>query len=756
MVQSGRPGSSGSDGVSRRRIIIIGLLLMAWMLVIIIRLAWVQVVDHDYYVRVTQIEQRKKEKTDGLRGSIIDRNGRVLAMSAFFQSVLLDQVAFNEIRLSRKEEKEGRRQELLAIRRSKAINGLAGPLEMSPSELASKLVGTNKHLWLKRKLQPEQAEQVRQVIAGLPGIRLIHEMERTYPNQELAAHLLGYLGVDGDGTRQIGRAGIEKRLETQMTGKSGETARWVRANGTPVDIDYIEGQPGLNVRLTINAALQRKIEYLLRQAVERHGAKGGGVVVMDPESGEVHALASYPTFDPNRIDASVVSGPGYVNQPVMSPYEPGSIFKIITYAAAIDQGIVRPEDLIDCGNGQISIGPRVIRDTHSYGELTVEDSFAKSSNVGAIRIAQRLGRSTFHKYITGFGFGKPTGIELPAESSGIVHAPAKWRPDSIGSVAIGQEISVTLVQAVRALAVIANGGYLVTPHLILGLERPMRQPAIEPGVEPVMEPVRSESVKAEPLARRQVITEETARQMRRLMEKVVTHGTGRAVRIDGYTVAGKTGTPQKSGRSGYGAGQYMPSFLGFAPATKPRFAIVVMIDEPSDGNYYGGVVAAPVFSMVAEAALSDNEVMPDETDFRERLDQLIRRHVGTEQSVEFSDGDDGGGGGGAESQVLALIPPAMVPASNPSGGQSPPVATRFAVNRRPSAVPPSEAGSTDPLSARVMPNLRGVGMKAAMQVCNELKLKLKLNGNGVVMRQSPPAGAPVRPGGECRLELGRG
>lgn len=751
MVQSARPGSSGSDAVPRHRIIWIGALLLVWMLAILWRLAWVQVVDHEHYYQLSLKDRWRNKNTEGLRGSILDRNGRTLAMSLVFKSVLIDQVVFNDLRLSPKEEQAGKRAELLAIRRSKAVSSLAGLLDMSESELASKLVGTNQHLLLRRKLSPERAEQVKKAIAGLPGIIMIEETERSYPNQELAAHLIGYLGVDQAGTQMVGRAGVEKKFQHKLLGGPGQIALGVNARGVPLERKDTIGKPGIDTRLTIDAVLQRKVEYILQQAVERHGAKGGGVVVMDTENGEIHALANYPTYDPNRIDANVANGPGYVNQAVMSPYEPGSIFKVVTFAAALDQGIIRPDDIIDCGDGRISIGTRVIRDTHSYGRLTVEDAFAKSSNVGAIRIAQRLGKATLHNYIGAFGFGKLTGIDLPAESPGIVHPTSRWRPDSIGSVAIGQEISITLIQAVRAVAAIANGGFLVNPHVLLKLE--------EAGTEQSGSTEKAVQVPG----RSRIITEETSRQMRRLMERVVTHGTGsQAVRLEGFTAAGKTGTPQKSGRSGYGAGRYMPSFLGFAPATKPRFAIVVMIDEPSDGNYYGGVVAAPVFSMVMEAALTDNDITPDEGEFRSRLDQLVRRHRVSEQTAEMSDGDDGAAGDAVavveEARVMALTPTASVAASVGSAtvaGVARPQSSpgRSSANSAPPLGPPVTVSKAPPSSKQVMPNLRGEGTKVALRACGDLGLKLRLSGNGVVIRQSPPAGTLVNPGGECRLEL---
>ena len=746
MVQASGPKNPGGTEVSRQRIALIGGLLLFWMLIVILRLTYVQVVDHDRYVRLSQEDEWRSRVIAATRGSILDRNNVVLAMSVDYQSVLLDQYVFNQVRLSKKDDNEAKREEALATRRSRAVSSLSSLLEMSETELAAKLVGNNRHLWLKRKLPPDRAELVRKAIAELPGISIINEMERFYPNQELAAQLIGYLGQTQDGIGQTGRAGIERRFETFMAGESGKYDYLVDGRGTPQDRLEFTPRPGQDVQLTIDSVLQRKVEYLLRQAVDRHRAKGGGVAVMDPDNGEILALASYPTFDPNRIEPNVATSPGYVNQPIMSPYEPGSIFKVVTYAAALDQGIVHPDDTIDCGNGNINIGERVIRDTHSFGQLTVEDSFARSSNVGAIRIAQRLGKSTFHRYIRDFGFGRPTGIELPAESSGIVHDPAKWRPDSIGSVAIGQEISVTLVQAVRAVAVIANGGYLVAPHLIKRIAPPGDKEANSHQADISSQQERS-----------RVISEETARQMRQLMQRVVTHGTARqTVQIDGYTVAGKTGTPQKSGQNGYGQGRYMPSFLGFAPATKPKFAVVVMIDEPSDGNYYGGVVAAPVFSMVTEVVLKDNSVLPDERGFRERMDQLVRQHSVPGSVVDMADGDDLAGGQSTSGKLAtALPPPVLGPGAAAAQNRVQGVAIRE-VSAAPNLGSPSTQGgpSAGVVSARqVMPDLRGRDMKTAVRICSELRLVPRLIGNGLVIKQSPPVGAVARPGVECRLEF---
>jgi cell division protein FtsI/penicillin-binding protein 2 len=723
----------------------LGLFLVTWMMVIIWRLAWVQVVDHDRYVDQADRNHRRTIVLSPARGSIVDREGKLLAMSVVNNSVLIDQVLFNDIagRNLSPAEKERR----AAEKRSRVAGALGPLLGMAPSELESRLVGRNQHLWLKRHLDSDVAEKVRELIAGkgLTGIRLVEEVERSYPHQQLAAHLLGYMGADGQSEERRGRGGIELRFDDWLKGKRGEVSLLSTGKGQAYERQDLPPAVGATVHLTIDAALQRKAEHLLEQAVRQHRAKGGGVVVMDPATGEILALANAPTFDPNRIDGNVTASPSYVNQAVTSPYEPGSIFKIITYAAGFEEGVIKPEELIDCGNGQMAIGSRIIRDTHPYGRITVEEAFAKSSNVGAIRIAQRLGKQTFHSYIKRFGFGEPTRIDLPGESRGIVHAPEKWRADSIGSVAMGQEISVTLIQAVTAIATIANKGVRVQPHLVRRVVNP-------DGTTVFYQPE---------IRRDQVISERTAQLMTRVLERVVTDGTGRhAVQLEGYRAAGKTGTPQKPGPSGYGAGKYMPSFLGFVPATNPRYAMVVMIDEPAAGAYYGGVVAAPVFSMLAAAALGDHDVMPDETEYRARMDQLVKRFSSGGHHPEVADGDEiGGGAAGSAGQVNAVVPGTPTPFSGGGGakvgaGEAKPVAPGRSVAARST---PGATGTSKGVielgdgSFRVMPDLRGRGSRAVTQACIDLQLKLRLSGAGVAVSQSPPAGTRVRAGDECRV-----
>lgn len=771
---------------SSRYILWLGLLLASWMMIIIWRLAWVQVVQHDEYSDRAEQNYTKRIRLLPERGSIVDRNGQLLAMSVIVKSVFVDPVLLADLR-GKFKTPESKLQKI-EEKRQLAVKLLSPLLGIGPSELYGMLTGSNRHLWLKRNLDVDKADAVRIAVTQnrLTGIQVVEEEVRSYPNQALAAHLLGYTGVgagdeekDNGGEapegrpegrpegqleegQRLGLAGVERRYDKLLRGKHGEVTLLTNARGEAYQRLDLPPAAGATVHLTIDSVLQRKAEMLLNQAIRQHRARGGGVIVMDPATGEILALANAPTFDPNRIEGNVTTNMAYVNQAVMSPYEPGSIFKIITYAAGFEEGIIRPDDLIDCGNGQISIGSRVIHDTHSYGTVTVEDAFAKSSNVGAIRIAQRLGRETFHSYIRKFGFGDSTQIDLPAESWGILHPTSKWRMDSIGSVAIGQEISVTLIQAVAAIATIANKGTWVQPHV----------------VSKVVNPDNGALFYQSKAGQRRVISEQTAQMMTRILERVVTDGTGRhAVQLEGYTVAGKTGTPQKPGKSGYGVGKYMPSFLGYVPATDPHFAIVVMIDEPSSGAYYGGVVAAPVFSRIAEAALGDHDVLPDDQKYREKLDRLAERYSGGKKSSgervlsmadELSDGDDASGASsevrGASSEVRGIgqvrQTSAVIPGGPGPGGQiarsgqsrqsGQPVATvGGGAPRSGSGTAVSGAGGNG--AEMVMPDLRGQGSRRVTRACVDLQLKLKLNGSGLAVSQYPSAGARVRPGDECRV-----
>ena len=766
-----RPQQHQENPSTQRRLYHMGGVILVWILLILARLVWVQWVEHETYLARAQRQHGGNDDLVPPRGAIVDRHGEPLVTSNILSSVYFDPKRFQTLMAKDKR--------TLAQKRQEAAQHLAPLLGQSSQQLLAILEGRKSLTSLRRRIPPEEAAKVRQLIAEhrLTGIEFQEEEVRAYPNHQLAAHLLGYVGwteVPTQGTVTAphlsnkstepavrGVAGIESRFDNFLVGHKGEVAVVRDARRKPYQRSDLPPTAGSTVWLTIDATLQRKVELLLEETIRQHRARGGSVVIMDPWTGRILAMANAPTFDPGNRQRSIQDQSAYVNQAVSAPYEPGSIFKIITFAAALEEGVVRRGDRLDCGNGQIAIGRRVIRDTHAYGLLRMEEAFAKSSNVGAIRLAQRMGRETFHEYIKKFGFGDRTKVDLPGEAAGILRQPDRWNPDSIASIAMGQEIAVTPLQAVAAVSVIANGGRWVRPYLVERVTSP-------DGRETFYRPERDE---------RQVLRPETAAQMTRLMEGVITEGTGRqAIQFEGFTIAGKTGTPQKwSEKGGYKAGLYMPSFLGFVPATEPRFAMAVMIDEPSAGAYYGGVVAAPLFARLAEVVLGDHEVQPDDPRYREVIDRLARLGPVRPEARPVTDGE--GMDALPPSQTSALPPMApsraAVPTADPlprsqgraivtptplSGGDSRRAvsapsqnsqnsATGVGARRLPTNARPRSGGAAAP-----MPDLRGLGTRAATEACLNLHLEVKLRGQGSrAIGQTPPAGAPVRPGDLCQI-----
>lgn len=669
----------------RNRILWIALLLVTWMIAIIWRLSWLQVVRHEHYLARAVRNQQKEVELTPLRGAILDRNGKELAYTVISDSVYVD------LKLLKDEQD-----------RQKAAQQLAPLLGSEEAELLKKMEGNASFVWLKRKLEPGTARAVMKSIeeSRLVGLGVKKETQRFYPNDTIAAHLIGYVGAE-----EKGLAGLEQTQDPHLRGIPGEVDLRTDAAGRAFQRHEIPPTSGAQLFTTIDLALQHKIEVLLDEALKLTGARGASAIVMDPRNGEVLALANVPAFNPNER-AKNSDSLTRQNRAISIPFEPGSVFKLVTYSAAFEEGVAKPDDQINCGTGQIRIGKRILHDTNSYGVISVADAFAKSSNIGAYKLAQRVGKEKFLGYIKHFGFGRKTGIELPGESRGIVKELDSWRADSIGSIAIGHEVSVTLVQAVSAMGAIANRGVWVQPHVVKKLQTEYGR-------------ILSE---AKPEFRR-VVSEQTAQSMTEILQRVVTSGTARhAAQLTGYTAAGKTGTPEKvDERTGtYSKSKYMPSFAGFVPASDPRFAIIVMIDEPKT-SHYGGIVAAPVFNLIAEAALGDFAVPPDDHSFREALVQLSKK--------ERESGD---------LRVSANLSPSSLTSQDAQK-----IRTEVSLKR--------DKGKAE--SSGIMPNFRGRGVRAVMEACAELDLKANFKGSGIAVRQMPAPGSRVKPGGQCKVEF---
>ena len=558
--------------VSNRRLLQVFAFLAAWGLVVVARLVQVQLVRHDHYVTRAQRQQERTLDLNPVRGTILDTRGRVLAESVAAESIYADPQSITDRR---------------AV--AKALAGVRG-IGLTAREIESKLRGNGSFAWIARQLPLETTAEVRKL--GLPGIYFIEAHRRTYPRSKLAANIIGYVGVDGDGL-----AGVEHTFATHLQGTPGKVTLLKDARKGV----YLVGGDGANrpkdgqhVVLTIDSVVQFIAERALENAVEKYRAEGGSVVVMEPESGDILAMASWPTFDPNRFRE--FTPVAWKNRNVQDFYEPGSTFKIVTAAAGLEERLVTPSQVLDCANGEITVGNITIHehDGHRYGLLSFEDVIVKSSNVGTVRVGLALGQQRMYDWVRRFGFGARTGLPLPGESAGLVRRPQRWTQVSPASISIGQEIGVTPLQIVRAVGAVATGGLLVEPRIV--------KRVIDDEGRTVYEPPHG--------APQRVMSEKTAAVLNEILKNVVVRGTGEKAALAEHVVAGKTGTAQKAvGRHGYVDGRYVGSFAGYVPADRPRLAILVVIDEPR-GEHYGGVVAAPAFREIAEATLRYMGVPP--------------------------------------------------------------------------------------------------------------------------------------------------
>lgn len=701
---------------SGNRILIIAFVLVAWMLTIVGRMYWLQVVNHDHYLSRARENQQAQYETMATRGAILDRNGKDLALSVIFDSIFVDQ-----------------RMLKTDAERQHAAKLLSPLLELKEDELVRQMTGNSGFAFLARRIDPEKARAIREVVAanGMKAIGFRKEAQRFYPNEGLAASVLGFVDAGNEG-----QAGLERSQNKLLNGKSGVVEFDRDGKNQAYERRETPAIGGATIATTLDAPMQHKIEVLLNEAVKSHGAKGAHAVVMDVATGEVLALVNAPSFNPNERPKGKEENRH--NASISFPYEPGSVFKIITYSAGFEEGKVQLDEKLNCGNGEIRFGPRIIRDTHAYGVQLTPDAFAKSSNVCAIKVAQRVGKEKFSEYITKFGFGNKTGIELPAESKGLVRPAEKWNFDSIGSIAIGQEVAVTLIQEAAAIGVIANKGLWTQPHIVRRVVGQDNKLIYE----------------AKPNTR-QVVSQQTAENMTVLMQRVVTHGTARhAIELGNYTAAGKTGTPQKAEQGhGYSRGKFMPTFAGFVPATNPRFVIVVMMDEPV-GAHQGGSVSAPIFNMIAQIALGDFAVPPDAQGFREALMALSNKYESKAAEDEMIEAN-------GQNVIVPTQPqtqPQMQSALPKPGNDvmaSPNISSNAArQNGGPKPSPPSQQKpDLLPASYGLMPDLRGKGLRTVIQTCNQLSLNLKPVGSGVAVKQWPSPGSRVRPGEDCKVEF---
>ncbi len=556
----------------RPRLVLFVVVLCGWALAIGARLFALQVTGYDTYRAKADRQQRFVIELEPPRGTLVDARGRALAVSVEVDSAWADPRRIEDPAAT-----------------ARAVTRVTGG---DTAALARRFGEDRDFVWVARQLDRPVAERL--AALDLPGVDFLKEYRRYYPMGQLAAHVLGYAGID-----QRGLAGLEHAADDLVAGREGtRTLLRDARRGTAVLPAAAGGdapQPGASLRLTLDATLQHIVERELARGVADSGAKSGSVVVLDPADGAVLALASFPTVDLNRFPDAPADH--WRNRAIMDAYEPGSTFKMVTVAAAVGDGVLDPNDVLDCEMGGITLAGVRIRDHHPFGRLTLREVVAHSSNVGAIKTGLAVGQERLYRAIRAFGFGRPTGIDLPAESAGDVRPLEQWWPLTKAYVSFGQGLSVTPLQMANAFAAVADGGTLWRPFVVAAVERP----------DGTVETTR-------PRVLGHPVTAATALQVERMLEGVVEGGTGKAAAIPGYRVAGKTGTAQKaSPEGGYSARRFVASFIGFAPARRPALVVAVVIDEPWP-SYHGGSVAAPVFARIVEPALLYLGVPPQRDD----------------------------------------------------------------------------------------------------------------------------------------------
>jgi cell division protein FtsI (penicillin-binding protein 3) len=573
----------------RARLLVCAGALGLWTTGIEARLVYLQVVAHADLMNRADRQQNRTLYPPAKRGEIFDRKGRVLAYSVDADTIAAVPADIDDP--ADVAEQVCGALDSCSPERQQAIARNLGRKQMSFAYVA-------------RQVTPEEAKRVRAL--GLPGITLLKENRRYYPNSELGAHVVGYVGLD-----QVGLGGIESAYDSQIRGKDGKVLIQTDAKRHAI-FSRVErpATAGAGVELTIDQYLQYVAERELRAGVEQNHALAGTAIIMDPHTGEILALANWPTFNPNafaKADPDARS-----NRAIQSLYEPGSTFKIVTASAALEQQVITPDTMVETSPGFITFpGRKPIYDTHHYGLIPFTDVIVKSSNVGAIKVGLKLGPERLGDYITRFGFGQTLGPDFRGETAGIVWNPAQLNDSALASVSMGYQVGVTPLQMATAASTVANGGRRLQPRVVRAFIKDGRR----------LEVPHKEV--------REAITADTAATMTTIMEQVVERGTARAAQIPGYTIAGKTGTAAKLVNGHYQKSDYNASFVGFIPSRKPALTILVVIDSPHGNGYTGGAVSAPIFRRIAEASLTYLGVGPN---LNAPPPVLVARHDPAEES----------------------------------------------------------------------------------------------------------------------------
>lgn len=653
----------GTRGV--KRVYAIGALFVVSFSILVCRAVGFHLKDNKNLERVALRQYRTAVRNSTRRGKILDASGRELAIDITSESVFANPMEIENPVV--------------------ASDKLSKTLGVERSKLLDRLSSRRKFVWIKRRLNDKDVQRVKQL--EIPGVYTMRENKRSYPNGTLGATVLGAVGYDA---KPLG--GLELVYDDTLAMRSHQNDVKRDARGhlylSPADED--DEAKLKNIELTIDKTLQYIADHALENGVRSANAKSGEVVVVDVRTGAILAMSNVPTFDPNHYGKYPLAN--WRNGAIVDPVEPGSTFKVISVVAALEAGAVKTDEIFDCERGKIKIGKDVIRDAHPHDRLSLADVIKVSSNIGAYKIAGKIGPEKLYKTIRAFGFGEKTGIDLPGETSGILADPSKWSPVQFATVSFGQGVAVTPLQVAMAFSAIANGGKLMKPYVVAR----------------VMDAQGKTVERTEPQVLRTPVRKETASTMVQLLRAVVDEGgTGVLAASYEYPVAGKTGTAQKvDSRTGkYAVGKYYASFVGFAPADAPRIAVFVGIDEPK-GQYYGGQVAAPVFKNIVEQTLRylkvpatliatkqvEDNILPSAEGMAE-LPHVVAENAQTKQVLKHDDG------------------------------------------------------------YWRLPDLRGLTMRGVLAASGDAGIEWKFVGSGIAVRQLPDAGSLVRAGEKCVVEF---
>jgi cell division protein FtsI (penicillin-binding protein 3) len=738
--------------LKRMRFWLVCLLFLCWALLIAARLFWLQVVRHQEFMERAEKQQQRTFEVAPRRGILYDRNQRELAITVQADSIF---AVPSEI-----DDKPAAAQALAAL-----VHTDPDDAQTTEEQITARLLAGRSFAWVARRVTPDVAAHVKALIdsGALKGIYFQKEFQRFYPDNEIAAQVLGYVGLDDNGL-----GGLEQKFEPQLHGVPGRMYTALDARRHVLGSSESEPQPGQNLTLTIDENIQFLAERALDHAMDRTHADNGTVVVQDVHTGQILALAIRPAFNPNLFRRTT---PALLrNHAVSDVYEPGSVFKLVTYSAALEQGVAKPDDPIDCQGGQITLFGRTIHDEKGehFGVITVHEALEHSSDVAAVKLALKVGQDHFYQYIRDFGFGQRSGAELPGETRGLLRPVNKWGATSIGSIAIGQEVGVTPLQLVSMVSTIANGGVYLPPRVLL--------PGQVDGTANSQTPAAPQPFKAGgelpnplPPGAHRVISTMTSAEMRKMMEGVVLFGTGTKAQLNGYSSGGKTGTAQKIDPAThlYSKTMHIASFVGIAPVNNPVIAVAVVMDNPKGGAYHGADVSAPVFAEVAQQVL-EYLTVPHDIDLRRprstKSNLPLTEDDAHEQDADISalyaaandlPSDDPLHG---DSSQPAAATQSATPVPSPTSAQpANAVANGAASTPQPQAAPPPTTATVLVAGAKTLrvPALLGLPVRKVIEQAAAAGLEVEITGSGTVREQAPAPGTMVVPGTRIVVRCGR-